>query len=125
VNVTNRHQLRFLVAGLVVALALAGIISYYASSSPDGLEKVAEDEQFLDTATDHATADSPLADYGVEGVDNERLSVGLAGVIGVVITAAIAGGLFLGLRALRGKPGAANDESEASAGRTPSEVSGA
>ena len=31
----------------------------------------------------HDLDDSPLADYGTKGVDNERLSGGLAGVAGV------------------------------------------
>jgi cobalt/nickel transport protein len=43
-----------------------------------------------------------LADYGVKGIENERLSVGTAGVIGVIATGAVSGGLFLLLR--RKKP---------------------
>jgi hypothetical protein len=80
--------------GLAVSLVLAGVVSYYASSSPDGLEKVAEDIGFIDSAEDSAVANSPLSDYGVSGVSDERLSVGLAGVVGVALTAAIAFGLF-------------------------------
>lgn len=80
--------------GLFVSLLLAGAVSFYASSSPDGLEKVAEDIGFGESAEDSAVAGSPLADYGVEGVANERFSVGLAGIIGLAITAAIAFGLF-------------------------------
>lgn len=81
-------------SGLAAALLLAGIVSFYASSSPDGLEKVATDKGFIDSANDSATVDSPLADYGASGVENERLSVGLAGIIGVVVTFAAAGGIF-------------------------------
>lgn len=76
------------------AAVLAGVVSYYASSHPDGLEKVAEDKGFLETAKDSAVANSPLADYGVAGLDNERLSVGLSGLIGVVITALVGVLLF-------------------------------
>jgi hypothetical protein len=74
---------------------LAGVVSYYASSSPDGLEKAAEDVGFLDEATDSAVADSPLADYAVSGVDNERVSVAVAGVLGVIVMAVVAGGGFM------------------------------
>lgn len=88
-----RHR-GFLLAGLLTALLLAGVVSGFASSDPDGLEKVAEDKGFLDTAEDSALADGPLADYAVSGVDNERLSTGLAGVIGVTITFAFGLGLF-------------------------------
>ena len=84
----------FLRAGLIVSLAIAGILSFYASSHPDGLEKVAEDEGFLDTAKDSVNAGTPLADYGVTGVENERLSVGLSGIIGVIVTLVVAYAIF-------------------------------
>ncbi|MFP5219171.1 MAG: PDGLE domain-containing protein [Actinomycetes bacterium] len=84
----------FLLLGLLVALLLAGVVSGFASSSPDGLERVAEDKGFLSTAEDSALADSPVADYAVEGVEDERLSTGLAGVIGVTVTFVFGLGLF-------------------------------
>ena len=87
--------------GLVLSLVLAGGVSYYASSQPDGLEKVAGDVGFLDSAEESAVKDSPLAEYGVAGIENERLSGGLAGVIGVASTAAISFGLFYALRRLK------------------------
>lgn len=86
------------VSGLVLSLVLAGGVSYYASSQPDGLEKVAGDIGFLDSAKESAVEDGPLAGYGVAGVDNERISGGLAGVIGVASTAAVSFGLFYALR---------------------------
>jgi cobalt/nickel transport protein len=95
-------QSKFLIAGFVLSLVLAGVVSNYASSSPDGLEKVAEDIGFLDSAKDHTYADGPLADYGVKGIENERLSTGAAGVIGVIATAGVSTGLFLLLRRKNG-----------------------
>lgn len=74
----------------IASLIIAGGVSYYASSNPDGLEKVAEDVGFLDTAKDSAVSGSPLADYGISGLDNARLSVGLSGLIGVLVTGAVA-----------------------------------
>lgn len=91
-------QSKFLIAGFVLSLVLAGVVSNFASSSPDGLEKVAEDIGFLDSAKDHTYADGPLADYGVKGIENERLSTGAAGAIGVIATAGVSTGLFLVLR---------------------------
>ena len=85
---------KFLVSGFVVSLFLAGVVSFYASSDPDGLEKVAEDIGFIETAEDHTYADGALADYGVKGIENERASVGVAGVIGVIGTAVVGGLLF-------------------------------
>jgi hypothetical protein len=90
-----------------VTIVVAGFLSYYASGSPDGLEWAAGESGFADTARDSAAADSPLADYGVAGVDDARLGGGLAGVIGVAATLVLAGGLTLLLR--RRTPPAARD----------------
>jgi hypothetical protein len=87
-----------ILVGLALSLVLAGGLSYYASSQPDGFEKSAGEIGFLDTAEDSPLAGSPLAEYGVAGVENERLSGGLAGVIGVASTAAISFGIFYALR---------------------------
>lgn len=85
---------RFFAVALVVSLLVAGVASHYASSRPDGLEHVAEQTGFLDSAEDSATADSPLADYRTSGVDDRRVSGGLAGVIGVVVMLVLSTGLF-------------------------------
>ncbi|MFF5390947.1 energy-coupling factor ABC transporter permease [Streptomyces sp. NPDC013012] len=91
------------IGGVVTALVLAGFVSFYASASPDGLEKVAADKGIDAKAEEyeHATADSPLADYGVRGIAAERLSGGLAGVIGVGATLAVGTGVFLVVRRRR------------------------
>jgi len=100
---TRRVRLgAFLAAGLAVAAALAFFVAPRASSEPDGLERVAVDEGFADRETDHALADSPTAGYETEGVDDERLSTGLAGLVGVAVTFAVAGGLFLLVRRASG-----------------------
>lgn len=88
----------FLLSGLLVALLLGGVISFYASSHPDGLEYVAEEVGFLDSADDHAAADGPMADYAVKGVDDERVAGGLAGVIGIGVTLLLAGGIAFAVR---------------------------
>jgi len=77
----------------VVALVLAGVVSFYASSSPDGLTKVSEDKGFADTRTHHGAAHSPLAGYSATDVDDERLSGGLAGVVGVVVVLVLSTGV--------------------------------
>ncbi len=95
----------FWLAGLLVTLVVAGILSSCASASPDGLEWAAGESGFADTAEDSPVAGSPLADYGVAGVDAARLGGGLAGVIGVAATLVLAGGLTMLLRR-RTPPGA-------------------
>ncbi|MFE2879184.1 energy-coupling factor ABC transporter permease [Streptomyces roseus] len=89
------------ITGLATALVLAGVVSFYASTSPDGLEKVAADKGIDQNVKEHASAGSPLADYSVKDVDDARLSGGLAGVIGVGATVAVGTGIFWTVRRRR------------------------
>lgn len=104
---TKRRTWLFFGAGLLVALLLAGVVSNFASGSPDGLDYTARDgcttnaEGEITGGTcmaqeekDHETADGPLADYGIKGIDNEYLSTGLSGALGVLITFGLGAGLF-------------------------------
>lgn len=93
----------FVVGGLIVALGLAFFVSPFASSSPDGLNKVAIDKGFSDTQKEHALDDGPLAGYAVKGVDDKRVSTGIAGAVGVVVTFGLAMVLFALLRTLRSR----------------------
>ncbi|MDK1476028.1 energy-coupling factor ABC transporter permease [Streptomyces sp. 549] len=97
-------------AGLAATLVCAGVVSYYASSELDGLERVSTDQGFIDLAEDHALEGSPLADYGVREVEDERISVGLAGVIGVGATLAVGTGVFLVVRRREAREAATADE---------------
>jgi cobalt/nickel transport protein len=93
---------KFYFGGFILSLFLAGIVSFYSSSSPDGLEKVAGEIGFIEKAKEHTNADGTLADYGVKGIENERASVGVAGAVGVVATAVVAGFTF---KLIARKPG--------------------
>ncbi|MEK9520318.1 energy-coupling factor ABC transporter permease [Streptomyces venezuelae] len=96
-----RSPKKLWIGGLVTALVLAGFVSFYASADPDGLEKVAADKGIDSKVEDHAAADSPLADYGVQGIEAPRLSGGLAGAIGVGATLAVGTGTFWVVRRRR------------------------
>ncbi|HMM96350.1 PDGLE domain-containing protein [Phycicoccus sp.] len=89
---------RLVVVGLAVCLVIAGVVSFYASSHPDGLEYVAHSLGFGDAGRASAADGSPLAGYGVEGVSDSRLSGGLAGVIGAVVVGVLMTGLVLLVR---------------------------
>ncbi|MFE0846297.1 energy-coupling factor ABC transporter permease [Streptomyces rochei] len=89
------------ITGLVTSLVLAGFVSFYASADPDGLEKVAADQGIDRKTEEHASADSPLADYGVEDIADARLSGGLAGVIGVGVTVVAGSAVFWAVRRRR------------------------
>ena len=81
---------------LILALFLA-ILSPLASSSPDGLERVAEDKGFIDTATDAVYEIIP--DYVMPGIASEAVATILAGVVGTLILFGIGYGLAKLLKA--------------------------
>ena len=85
---------KFLLAGILISILVAGVLSFYASSHPDGLEKVADKTGFLDTAKESINSGSPLSGYEITGVGNDRLSVGLSGIIGVIATLIVSALLF-------------------------------
>ncbi|MGW7079554.1 energy-coupling factor ABC transporter permease [Streptomyces sp. NPDC054871] len=99
--VAARSHRKVWIAGLVTSLVLAGFVSFYASANPDGLEKVAADKGIDKKTEEHATSDSPLADYGVKDITDSRLSGGLAGVIGVGVTVVAGSAVFWALRRRR------------------------
>ena len=85
---------RLFAIGLLVAIAVAVVLAQFASSNPDGLEYVAEQEGFAETAVDHDLADAPLADYGENLTDNDGLNTAVAGFIGTIATLAVGYGVF-------------------------------
>ncbi|MEV0845334.1 energy-coupling factor ABC transporter permease [Streptomyces sp. NPDC049954] len=99
--VAARSTKKVWITGIVASVVLAGFVSFYASASPDGLEKVAHDKGIDRKAEDHAAKDSPLADYGVKDISDARLSGGLAGVIGVGATVVVGSGIFYVVRRRR------------------------
>ena len=94
-----RYYLGLLVVGIGTALLIA-FLSPLASSEPDGLEKVAENEGFVKQA--QGAPYKVIADYVLPGVDNEHLATILAGIIGVLIVAAVALAVAFLLWRLRG-----------------------
>jgi hypothetical protein len=84
---STRVSTRTLVlVGVAVALLIAGVLSFYASSEPDGLTKVSEDHGFASTGSTHHA----LLSYG-----------GWSGALGAVVVLAVIGGLVLLLRRRR------------------------
>lgn len=76
----------FVATGLVVAAVLVLLASPWADSNPDGLSKVSADKGIDAAQRASATDGSPLAGYGVKGVDHDALGKGLSGLIGVAVT---------------------------------------
>jgi hypothetical protein len=97
---SNAKLWAFFGLALLVAALLAVFISPYASKSPDGLDKFAESHK---EAAGFQKAEkykpvykgAPLSEYAVPAVKNEKVSTGLSGLIGVIVTLVAGTGLAL------------------------------
>ncbi len=87
---------KIIAIGLIVSLVLAILLSPFASSSPDGLEKVGEDKGFIEKA--HSLLTGLLPDYLFPGVSNEKIATAIAGGLGVLIVFGITYLLMLMIR---------------------------
>jgi cobalt/nickel transport system permease protein len=79
--------LRWAAVGIAVALAVT-LLAPLASPHPDGLERVAEDRGFIETAQDAPYEIIP--DYVLPGVSNEALATVAAGIVGTLVVAGVA-----------------------------------
>ena len=70
------------IVGLAIALLLA-VLSPIASKFPDGLDRFAEDHNFVDRAG--APAFTVMPDYSFPGIDNDSAATIVAGVLGTLI----------------------------------------
>lgn len=86
----------FVIVGIIAALVIAVFISPFASSFPDGLEKVAENFGFLEKAQNVVSDDIFLMpDYTFNVVSSPLWQGSLAGLFGVLIVAAVFGIIYL------------------------------
>jgi hypothetical protein len=74
----------FTILALALAIGLATAASPFASSSPDGLERVAGDHGFAPRAE---SRDAPLLDYATDS----KSATALAGFAGTLIVFALGG----------------------------------
>ena len=78
---------------LLVSLAIAAFLSPFASTSPDGLEWVAEDKGFVHLSEGREIVNSPMPDYLIPGMENETVAGSFAGVVGTILTFGIMFGI--------------------------------
>ncbi|MDD4050147.1 MAG: PDGLE domain-containing protein [Candidatus ainarchaeum sp.] len=71
---------------MLFVLAVTVLASFLASSSPDGLEKVAEKLEFIEMASDRA---SVMPDYTVPLLPEGGISTAFAGIAGVLVTLSV------------------------------------
>jgi hypothetical protein len=92
---------RVTILALAVAIGLA-TASPFASSSPDGLQRVAADTGLQDRGRIAAVQEhAPVAGYDAPGVSDQRLATGLAGFGGTLLVFALASGAGIVVRARR------------------------
>ena len=96
----------FVIGGVLAALFFGAIVSQFAFDDPDGLESVAIETGFAESGQDHALSESIFADYATVGLDNEALSLAVAGVAGTLIVLAVGWGIFFAVSDRRDGRGA-------------------
>lgn len=74
-----------IIIGLLIAVTLAVFASPFASSFPDGLEKVAERFGFLEKGEGREVIESPVPDYAMPGIGDERIATAVAGGVGTLV----------------------------------------
>ncbi len=91
---SDRSIGRIFLVGILVTIVVGAVVSQFASPHPDGLEYVAEEQGFIDSAEDHALGDSALADYGANLGAGERVNTAVAGIVGLLVTLLVGYGVF-------------------------------
>lgn len=71
------------VIGIAIVAVVVVVLAPLASSDPDGLERVAEDNGFIAQAQN--VVGGLLGDYAIPGIDDPTVSTVLSGLLGVVI----------------------------------------
>lgn len=92
----SRNQ-TFVLSGLGIALLIAIFVSPFASSDPDGLDRVSQDLKFEHRASEDAPANKlPFArifdEYALKGVP-ETVATPMAGLVGTLATFGLAWGI--------------------------------
>ena len=86
-NIDNRKTL---IVGIGAALVIGGLVSHFASSAPDGLEKTQEDLGAAEPVHKEVAAPpSPFAEYSLACLGEGFLSNAAAGAVGSLLVLAI------------------------------------
>ncbi len=98
----KKQNTSFIIAALFICLVIAFILSPFASSGPDGLEKAAEKLGFLHLGELSVWAHSLMPDYSIPLLGERPLSGMIAGLLGTLLLFGLGWGVGMVLR--RRKP---------------------
>jgi cobalt/nickel transport protein len=107
------RNLAIILTGLGISLLIAIFLSPFASSDPDGLDRVAQDQKFEDRAIEEAPAKqlpfhNVFDEYAARGVP-EAIATPIAGLVGTLVTFGLAWGI--GKVAIRNSDPSSQDDS--------------
>ncbi|MDI3484203.1 MAG: cobalt/nickel transport protein [Methanobacteriaceae archaeon] len=86
---------KLLIGGVIIALIIAVLAPFLASSNPDGLESTAE--KVMPNPETEPAIESPLPDYTIPGLGKEGEVLAL--VVGTIVVLIIAYGISAALKA--------------------------
>jgi cobalt/nickel transport protein len=86
-NTANRN---LIIGGLAIALIIAILAPFLASTNPDGLDSTAES---LEVPESEAAFQSPLPDYALPGMEDNPLGGVISLVVGTILVLLVALGL--------------------------------
>lgn len=89
----EQPQLQKWVVPVIGVLLIAGVLSLFASSWPDGLEAVAEKYGFKEKEATAIENPTPLADYTVKGLEEQPIGTSIAGLLGSAVSFGAAFGI--------------------------------
>jgi len=96
---------QLLIGGLVIAISIAVLSAFIASTDPDGLEKAMEDmlpESLLHEIEDSHLVESPMPDYVIPSIGENSISTSISIIFGVILVFILAFGLGYLLKRKRG-----------------------
>ena len=84
---TSHSRAPWVIAGIAISAIVVVVAALFASGDPDGLERVAEDEGFIERAQDALYELFP--DSTIPGIEDPVVTTVLSGLVGIVIVFAL------------------------------------
>ena len=101
VKFSDRTTIIVIITIIVISLLIATFLSPFASSFPDGLEKVAENKGFLEKGEGEPIINAPMPDYTFSKISNEKATTAFAGISGTLLIFGLGCILGLSLRKIK------------------------